>query len=276
MKFDTNILWNVALWIFGATIVTQGVSLMYQQAYYIYFGVDFNVLDLLVDPSYLFNSVIILIVIGLALIFFYFYIKILQKLPKNVIKSRVAGDVFIDVIAAILLIFALVAYFFDLIPIQKPLTPLLDDIFLISVAAVSGSNFIAKAVMIFYHMRKQKKKDFKVAYLQASKILNDPPEVLKKLVNRIAPIPIWIPLMLIAGFMVFYFPSQLAEERAKGLKQFTEVVVPYKTADEALLVIGRTGDGLIVKTYDVKVNAFKEGFKIISEQDKEFKPFVIK
>lgn len=272
MKFDSKLFWNVALWIFVITILSQAISLIYQQTFLSAFNIDHSVLSLSVDAGYALRSAFMMLLISLGLLIMYFYIKALFNIPSLIRKFTHAFNVFTDLSSFILLLVCLGAIIFYHEPSSLVVSPLLLKglvwFLVLSIIFI----FLIKITYIFKNVRKHNK-SIRESYDEIGLRLLVSPRT--NVYAKLSSIPMWIPITVIAAIFVIVVPTSLANEDADKKTVFTVVTESETKQGIKLLVISRSSEGLIAKYYNTNINKFEQGFKVLSNNNLKFDTYTI-
>lgn len=272
MKFDVKELLNVSLWIFIVTVISGGIAIIYQQTYLHNFGVDYNVLNLEVDPSYIFKSAGMMFAIGISLILMYFTLNLIFKFPKFYHSHPIRGNILTDIASVLMIGLVIVA-------VQNKEEAALPGVgaevtywFALVMGIILATGLFIKFIY-FVFIKLSNRVSFKSAYIDMSntfnpirgtKITSSPKNFL---------IPVWIPLTIIAFYFFNYIPVAIANKEYERTKTFTEIVKPDKSEETVRLVISRSGSNLIVKDYNVNKKQFLDEFQVMKNENLKFKSY---
>lgn len=266
---------DITLLLATLTVVSYGVTLLYQQAYYDAFGIDTGAFNLSLAPELILNSAIIISGIMLIASFMYFYLWMLLRVRSLLDRHPyIVMDIMFAVIAIVCL--ALLIFPNALTIVIK------EDAFLSSIPLyIYRSSFTALLVIAFlgfivkfiFILKNKSKVSFRGRYLEVSKKLLPVRLSFKPLFTIY--MPLWLPAVAILLIMLPMAPGQVAKQLVRDKMDFIAIVTDEKAEDKRTLVIGKNNEGLIVKTYNTKTKEFERGFSIMEAKDLHFEPYRI-
>lgn len=274
MKFDLKSLWNVTLFIFVLTIASNGIAIMYQQALLASYDINPEVINIQIDPGYLFKSVSIMLAIAVMMIASYLYFKAAVNIPKWISKFVVAGTIVIDVVFLVVIIMSVAGLINNNYVFALGLNSPIDFWVTIAFITLFAMYFCMKILIIGREVIK-KKKNILTAYKSVGQRIYGQGTKQGGMFFKISTLPVWPLLIVLALFLVVYVPTSMAEREYRNEKSYTQIVKADRNSELKQLIILRNGDTFITKTYNEKEKKFLDSYTVIDGKGLEFENYTI-
>jgi hypothetical protein len=270
----SKLIQSATLVIFALTILSYGVTVLYQQAYYSFFNVNTAVLSLSIDPAGILLAAVVLIGVSLIVVSLYLYGHVLNFLFKKISSIKFPTS---DVMSLLMLIFSLCLWLMNINPFdQLSSLELIEDttsaarILCFLLGGTSILYFLLRVMVVVQYARAKE-----VAFWIANK------EVIKRMRDRAGATTISkkgiITVAIGLGLIILpFFTYELGLHNAKQTVQFIQIIDGRAAPDTVGLVIGRSADGIILKDYLISENRFSDSFYITKDTNNSFKKYTIR